>query len=312
MAISELPSSSPAGYHPFRVGKLEFLALSDGFLPSEVAMLAPEVPLPELVDYLETRGHETARRHTQLSCLVSRDPLSQRVILVDGGIGQLPGRGGMPVATAGQLASNLQAAGVSPEAVDTVLVSHLHPDHIGGLFDSDDQPVYPNATFFVAQDEAQFWRQEAPDLSGILAPPPFREQVIRVAQHFLELVDGRLRTFAAGDAVLDCVKAISLAGHTPHQVGFLFESDGDALLYIADAMGHPLVSVERPGWRFTLDAEPATAIDTRKRLVAELRESRRRFFTPHFPWPNVGRIGTLEGHPLWVSEPYAWVRPALA
>ena len=104
---------------------------------------------------------------------------------------------------------------------------------------------------------------------------------------------------------------MSLPGHTADQVGFAFASEGDSLLYVADAMGHPLVSVEHPDWRFGLDIYPAAAMATRRSLVRELSQTRQRFFAPHFPWPNLGRIGTLGGRPLWVPEPYRWVRPPL-
>ncbi len=304
--VSPLPELAPPGYYPFRVGSLECLAVCDGFIPSQLALLAAEVRVEEVSAYLQQRGRSVARIRTQLSCLLVRDPRSGRTMLVDSGMGELPGPDGSPMATLGHLPDNLRAAGIGPEAVDTVLVSHLHPDHIGGLFDSQDRPVYPDATYYVPEEEARFWSQDAPDLSGQLAPPPFRNGQIYAAKRFLRLAADRVRVFAAGETVIDEVTAVGLPGHTPAQVGFLFQSDDDALLYTADAIGHALISVERPGWRFALDIDPATAISTRHRLIKDLQAQGRRFFSPHFPWPNLGRIGTVAGQPCWMPEPYDW------
>ena len=306
MIASTSPRPDPAGHYPFRVGGLQLVALSDGFIPTQdVRFMAPEVEPEELVGHLQRRGLSTKRLYTQVSCLLIGD-LSSETVLIDGGIGRLPGAAGVPVATAGRLADNVRAAGVAADEIDVVLVSHLDPDHVGGLFDGDGRPTYPRARYLVAEDEARFWSQDAPDLSGQLGPPLVREHRARFAKDFLAYAGDRLETFAAGDAVLDGVVSVPVAGHTPHQVGFLLQSEDDELLYTADAFGNPLVSIERPHWRFTLDIDSPTAIATRRRLIAELQQTRRRFFTPHFPWPSLGRIGTLDGHPLWTPEPYAW------
>jgi glyoxylase-like metal-dependent hydrolase (beta-lactamase superfamily II) len=295
-----------SGVYPTRVGELDCLIVSDGHLPSDASRLAVDVDVQEVVSFLAGRGIDVRQLITQLSCLLVRNHPVGGVVLVDGGIGTLPVAGGHPVPTAGHLRANLAAAGVSAEAVETVLVSHLHPDHIGGLFDDDDRPAYPNATYHVPSTEAKFWSQDEPDLSGQLAPPGMREGEVAFAQRFLSLASPRTRFFTPGDTVMEGVESRSLPGHAPGQAGFVFGVGEDSLFYTADVAGHPIVSVEHPEWRFALDMDAELAKATRRQLIDDLRESRQRFLSAHFPFPNLGRVGTHGGSAVWMPEPYRW------
>jgi glyoxylase-like metal-dependent hydrolase (beta-lactamase superfamily II) len=305
-APTGITDSPPAGYYPFKVGDLSCIAVSDGYLVGAVEMLACEISLDEVLGYLEQRGLKMERAGSQLSCLLIRDPKAGRTVLIDTGIGQAPGPTGAPIATAGKLIENLAAAGVDPEEIDTVLISHLHPDHVGGAFAPDGRPVFPNATFQIGSAEVDFWSGEAPDLSGIMAPPQFAQASIAVAKRFLGLVEPQAEQFAFGAEILPAITSVAVPGHSEGQSAFLIESGDDALFYTADAVGNSVISIERPEWRFFGDADSATAIATRKRLIGELRDERRRFFTPHFPWPNLGRIGTVGEQAVWMPEPYGW------
>lgn len=275
--------------HRFSIGQLRFASLSDGFLPSTTKMTAPEIAEDELAAFMIERGQHPTEKITPISCLLVELPELGPVI-VDTGHGALPGPNGKPIPTAGRLPEALRAAGVDPAAVEHVLISHLHPDHIGGLFNDDDRMFFANATYHVPQEEVDFWGQDKPDLDGSLLPPPMRVAVIGSAQRFIALAGERLKTFQAGDEPLPGVRTILLAGHTPGQVGFLFESEGEAILHSADAAPHHLISLERPDWRFSFDTDAPRAVATRKALVAQLADNGWYNFTPHFPWPSFGRV----------------------
>jgi glyoxylase-like metal-dependent hydrolase (beta-lactamase superfamily II) len=296
----------PAGYYPFAVGSLRCASVSDGYFVGKVEIPAVEIGVEEVVGHLRRRGRDPERLRSQLSCLVISDREAGRTALIDTGIGAMPGPAGVPSETAGRLVDNLRAADVDPGEIDTVLISHLHRDHIGGAFDADDEPVFPNATFHLGREEVDFWSGDDPDLSGNLAPPSFREASVAFAQRFLRLASGRTETFELGEEILPGIVAVAVPGHTPGQSAFLIGSGEDALLYTADAFGDPVISIEKPGWRFFGDADSPIAVATRERLIAELRGERRRFFTPHFPWPNLGRIGAVDEHAVWMPEPYTW------
>ena len=222
-------------------------------------------------------------------------------MLVDAGIGRLPGPAGLPIPTAGRLAASLAACGVDSESIETVLVSHLHPDHVGGLFDEEDRPVFPRAHYHVSQEEIAFWSQPSPDLSGALMPPLMKRDAVRDAKRVLALAAERIVPFPAGAEVTQGVTSVSLEGHTPGQVGFLFDGGGESLLYTADAAPHRSVSLMKPDWRFSFDADAAVAIATRKRLIKLLLEEDWTLFTPHYPWPAVGKLVRRDGEVRWVA-----------
>jgi glyoxylase-like metal-dependent hydrolase (beta-lactamase superfamily II) len=286
-------------FHRFSIGDLQFTSLSDGFIDTPATFVASGVDEGELLGFLASVGQDTERLRTPVGCLHVHSPKHGQ-ILVDSGMGHVPGPHGGPIPTVGKLPQALKAAGISPSDINIVLASHIHPDHIGGLFDDDDQPFFPNAVHYVSTLEADFWGKHA-DLSGALMPPVMQQQTIATAQRYLRLAaKGRLNTFAAGADVLDDIGTILLDGHTPGQVGFLFETKARKLFFSADAIGHPWVSVMRPHWRFAFDTNSPLAIATRERLIARLIDEGWYTFTPHFTWPSVGRMTMRNEVPCWV------------
>ncbi len=283
----------------FRVGTLDCVSLSDGYLTAPVQRTNPEVPPEDLRGFLNAHGETGEFRQVQLSCLTLRMPDTGVRVLVDAGMGTAVGPNGQPLTSVGHILEALGAAGIEPGDVDVILVSHLHPDHVGGLFDDRDQAVFPNATYYLCAEEAAFWDGERPDLTGSLLPPPMKTEAVDAARRFLKLAGDRLRTFVAGDEVIAGVRSVALPGHTPGQVGFLFESGGEALFYTADAITHQAVSLMHPEWRHAFDSHSPIGIKTRKDIVSRIAANRWINFTPHFTWPSVGRIVGQDGQYAW-------------
>ena len=120
------------------------------------------------------------------------------------------------------------------------------------------------------------------------------------AKRFLQVAAGRMELFSAGDEVFDGVKSVALPGHTPGQVGFLFDGGEEPLFYTADALANRAVSIQRPEWRFSFDADSPQAVTTRKRLLDFTVEKGWPLFTPHFPWPALGRMVREGGETRWL------------
>lgn len=285
-------------FFDFRVGTLDCVALSDGYIDAPLKTTAPEIAEDELKDFLTEHGDETERRRMPISCLFVKTAPG-RGMLIDAGIGTLPGPNGLPIATAGRLGEAMAAAGIDATAIETVLISHIHPDHIGGLFCDEDRPAFPNAYYFAPAEEVAFWGHSSPDLGGTLMSPGMRADTISAAKRFLDLAGDRLVAFASGDEVVPGVQTIPLEGHTPGQVGFLFDGGEQSLLYTADAAAHRSIAVKRPDWRFSFDTDATVAIATRKRLIELLVEKGWAMFTPHFPWPSLGTIVRRDGETNW-------------
>lgn len=288
-------------FFEFRVGDLRCLSLSEGYVDGPAKLLAPEVPSEELSAFLVGCGEPADLARTPISCLVVCDYPGVGHILVDAGMGKQRGASPAPSPTVDRLPIALGEAGITQESIQAVLVSHIHPDHIGGLFDSNGRPVYPNAVYHVPQEEIVFWGG-APDLGGTLMPPPAGGSVIGAAQGFLRFAGDRIRPFASGEQLIPGIGSMALPGHTPGQVGFVFRSGSETLFYTADAAGHSFVSLQHPEWRFSFDSDPELAKRTRKALVEQLVREGWTSFTPHFPWPAVGRVRDEGGTPVFKAR----------
>ena len=303
--VQDAPIGSPSNvvaendlFARFSVGDLHCVALRDGQLDAPPALLAPEVPVAEVRSFLQARGEDVDALKSPITCLFVQLP-DQRRILIDSGLGKVPRPGGPPLDTVGRLPAALAAAAIDPASIGDVLVSHIHPDHIGGLFDVEGRPSFPQATYHVPRGEAAFWGQEQPDLSGTLMPPPMQAGVVGSAKRFLALAADHIVLFEAGQAVIEGVSSMPLPGHTPGQVGFLIDGGSQSLFYSADAAGHQNISVEKPEWRFANDSDSPVAVETRKRLVALLADKGWTSYTPHFTWPGVGRVVRTDAGIRW-------------
>ena len=292
-------AASPLPVQSFRIGSLECKVLSDGYVAVPVALLAA-VPIDELKSFLAPHGQDGDIYRNPISCLAVT-LADGTLVIVDSGIGKVAGHQGAPVPTAGRFAESVRQAGIDPASVRVVLVSHLHPDHFGGLFDDTDAPLFPNASYHVCREEAVFWEDPATELTGTLMPPPMRAHTIAAARRFLTLAGDRLKLFDAGGSPVAGVSTLPLPGHTPGQVGFLFDGGDELLLYTADCAGHPLVSLQKPDWRFAFDENAPVAVESRKRLTRQLIETGWYSFTPHFPWPAFGHVDEQHGLPVWTA-----------
>jgi len=190
------------------------------------------------------------------------------------------GRGG---ANGGQLAALLGTAGFSPEAIDIVVISHCHPDHIGGTM-ADGKPICPNARYVIGETEYGFW--SAPErLSGAT------EGVAKLVQANVVPLRDKM-TFVKNEAeIAGGIRAIEAFGHTPGHLAFHLESEGARLLIGADFCNHFVLSMQRPDWHVKFDADKEGAAATRKKLLDMLAADRITFTGYHMPFPSVGYGG---------------------
>jgi glyoxylase-like metal-dependent hydrolase (beta-lactamase superfamily II) len=191
--------------------------------------------------------------------------------------------------------ASLEAARVDPGDVTDVFVSHVHGDHVGGLVNAAGALAFPNAAIHLSSPEWAWlkgMKAEAAAGAGI------KDHAALVGA-----VTPKLAEFAPGSQIVPgVVKAVEIRGHTPGHSGFLITSGEHTLLFIADALHHFVVSVQRPGWTIDFDADPATAEASRRDLLARSAENGQRLYAVHFPFPGVGRIERRGGGFVWVPE----------
>jgi glyoxylase-like metal-dependent hydrolase (beta-lactamase superfamily II) len=278
------------------VGAVEVLCLSDATVdyPWPLDELFPGVPLeawePFRARYPAAFGSPTVWRSCY-RCFLLRS--GSTTVLLDTGMGPE----GSPLAavfgTGGRLQEELADAGVAPGDVDVVVLSHLHPDHVGGNVRREDgEPTlaFPSARHLVSETD---WHAfHSPEVQGHF-PFPFVDETITPLKTLdaLELIGGR-------HAVTDEITLTPAPGHTPGHMTARIESEGERALLVADALLHP-AQITKPGWSSMFDMDREQERATRELLLEELEAQDVLFAASHFPDPAFGRIVREEGRRYW-------------
>ncbi|WP_426954791.1 MBL fold metallo-hydrolase [Muricoccus radiodurans] len=258
----------PGVYHR-RVGDLLVTALYDGF--QDVAM-ATVLGMPQAESTAMLRDSFRPARRTTVNAFLIRG--GGRTALVDAGCG--PAK-----PTVGFVASNLAAAGVSPESVDTILMTHLHPDHWGGLTGKDGGALFPKAELLLHADEHAYWHDDA---AMARTDPARQDFFFGGARRALAPYAARTRTFTAGE-VFPGVTAMPLPGHTPGHTGFMLASGNKSLLIWGDIIHVQELQVPRPEVVMAVDVDPAGAAETRRRIFDQVATDRQAIAGMHLHFP---------------------------
>lgn len=282
----------------FAIGEFDCAVVSDGSFayPHPGRLFFANAEQDELASALERHGIDPDAWETYVSpypCLLIRT--ADRTVLVD------TGGGGLGDHT-GKLLTNLEQVVTPPEAIDTVLLTHIHPDHVGGNLDENGAPTFPNAEYVVSRTEAEFWLND-PDLSSLTVPDHIKEAMITFADRQVRPLGDRLKRIDDETELLPGIRTISAPGHTPGHVAVEVSSGEETLLYLVDLVFQP-IHVERPEWYTAFDADPETVVDSRRRLLDRASERATLVMAQHFPAPGLGQIRATDAGYRWtpISE----------
>ena len=273
--------AAPAPYR-FRHGAFDLTVVSDGHLVLPVSFLAPDAPPPEREALLAAAGQTGTQFDSPTNVTLIR--AGNELILIDMGSGDRF----MP--TAGKLWDHLQAAGVDKTRIAKVVFTHGHPDHLWGALDEFDELLLPNATFYVAAAEWEFWSGD----NAARGLPAERAGFVTGARRRYEAMKARVVLFKPGDELLPGIHALATPGHTQGHVSLTL-AGGDGLLIGGDALTHPLISFAHPQWRPAADHVPEQAAATRMRLLDQLATDRMRLIGFHLPYPGLGSVERANG-----------------
>jgi glyoxylase-like metal-dependent hydrolase (beta-lactamase superfamily II) len=279
------PTHQPPGLYHHAVGDMVVTALNDGAFEAAFAYLThtPEADATAL--------HQASFRRIPPWITVNNFLVQtpSRLILVDAGCGSAMGPG------IGALDVNLKALGVDPADIDTVLATHLHPDHVGGLVDGSGKALFPKAELVVHEADAAFWGA-AETLAK--ADDSTRGYVV-LAQSVLSAYGDRLKTLKTGEA-LSGISIVPEPGHTPGHSGWMLSSGNESLLIWGDIVHMPGVQFSRPGAGMGFDVDGDQAIATRQRIFDMVTTDRLAVAGMHLDFPCFGHVAKA-------SDGYAFI-----
>ncbi len=216
------------------------------------------------------------------------------VVLFDTGNGE---NGFVPRPAGGWLAAGLAAAGFKPEDIDIVVLSHGHPDHVGGVMEGG-KPLFPNARYVIGQIEYDFWAPEGKHTGDL-------EKFAAVFRANTKAVADRFTFLAPGDDVVTGITAVAAYGHTPGHLNFRIESEGKAVYFWGDCAHHQVASLARPDWHCVFDVDTEQGAATRKRVYDMVATERIPVIGYHMPFPSVGYVERDgSGAYRWLAHTY--------
>jgi glyoxylase-like metal-dependent hydrolase (beta-lactamase superfamily II) len=267
------------GIYRYRIGTFELTALYDGiwYRPITDAFIH-NAPFAEVEHALADAFMPADKLATPFTTLIVNT--GKKLVLLD------TGTGGQIAPSAGVLRDNLAAAGIDPKAVDQIVISHFHPDHINGIKDKDNDLVFPNAEILVPAAEWAFWMDDA----NMNAAEGALKLTFRNQRRIFADIAKRVARFEPGAEVAPGVVTLPAPGHTPGHTVFAIHSGDQSLMVLSDTAQHPAVFARHPDWQAAFDIDGDAAVATRKKLFDRAAADRMLVTGYHFPFPACGHL----------------------
>ena len=222
----------------------------------------------------------------------------KRKILIDTGVGYAEKPimfRGAPHEFKGRLHKLLQTENILPADITDVIITHFHPDHVGGIYADTGQLNFPAARFYMHQDEWQYWHSSQSDNQPGMFKFFIERNITKLKDNNLHLVKGDFTQLLPG------VTAVKAEGHTPGQLALIIHSGKEKLLYISDAFLHPL-HIERTDWQTNYDLNHEQAKRSRIKLLELAHKEHMLVNAFHFDFPGLGRIEKMNRAWGWQYE----------
>ena len=269
---------SPAIYR-YKIGSYELTALYDGIWYRPITdKFIRNAPFADVEHALDAAFMPHDKLATPFTALVVNT--GSKLVLID------TGTGGQISATAGELRDNLIAAGIDPNAVDAIVISHFHPDHINGIKDKDNKLIFPNAEIMVPAPEWAFWMDDA-NLNA--APADLKPTFLNQRRIFADIAK-QVTHYEPGKEVAPGIVTLPAPGHTPGHTVFAIHSGNQSLLVLSDTAQHPAVFARHPNWEAAFDVDGPEAVATRKKIFDRAAADRMLITGYHFPFPACGHL----------------------
>jgi glyoxylase-like metal-dependent hydrolase (beta-lactamase superfamily II) len=282
------------GYYRMMLGEFEITAMFDGIVDLDAGLLQ-DISEKEVRDLLARKLISDPHKiPAPTNCYLVNT--GKKLVLVDAGGGAFFGRG------LGRLTKNLAASGYKPEQIDAVLITHLHPDHVGGLLDAQGKPAFPNAVVCLAKAENDYWLSDVEPK----VPAEYKEHLKKARRMVADiakpyLATNRWKTLAGSSLPISGIKAVPIPGHTPGHTAYEIRSEGQTLLIIGDTIHVAAVQFARPDAAVSFDSDPKQAVATREALFRRIADGKTFVADMHIAFPGFGRLRS-DG-----KKGYAWI-----
>jgi len=265
------------------VGDLRIDSISDGSLTLPGGFFFDTMPQDKLKPLLERYGQPMDQVTRPCNVTLLRSP--DRTVLFD------VGAGADFAPSAGALLGSLDTIGVSPEEVTDVVFTHGHPDHLWGVLDDFDDPLFPQASYLIGKREWEYWL----DPNTVDRIGESRVTFAVGAKRRLEMIEGSISVFNDGEEILPGVGARACFGHTPGHMAFEVRAGSEAVMILGDSIGDGHVAFEHPEWPTGADQDPDTAAVSRQSLLDQMASEHMRLVGFHLTGNGIGRVERKSG-----------------
>lgn len=274
------PTLPATGFKRMKIGALEVIAFNDGALRRPLGEeFVTNAPLEQVKALLASQNLPTDYVDIPFTPFVV--VVGNRKVLFDTGFAD----NGPP--TTGKLVGNMAAAGLKPEDIDTIVLSHYHGDHINGIRNKAGALVFPKAKIMVPAPEHAFWMDDA---KMEAAPPAMKGAFQNVRRVLAGLSAEQLVRFEPGTEVVPGIQSVPAFGHTPGHTLFTMKSEGQSFAYVADITNVPSLFARSPDWSVTFDMDKEMARATRRKMFDMIVKEKMVAGGFHFPFPAFGTV----------------------
>lgn len=257
-------AATPTAFIRFTLGTAEITVIQDTAFQFPVTTFASNATEEELAEVLEANNLPVGDIRTTVNTMLVKD--GDMTALLDTGTGS-------------QTLPTLALLGVVPEDITAVVISHFHPDHIGGMLSSG-APAFPNAMYYLGQAEWDFLQSGSAGVGDAV-------RAFGVLQNA-----GQLEFYASDAEIVGGIQSVAAFGHTPGHHALMVTSGDAQLLNMIDTALNSVISLARPEWQPGFDSLPDVASETRRTLLQRAVDEKIQIFGYHFPFPGLGYVDT--------------------
>ena len=276
-AAAPMVKTPAPGYFRMMLGDFEITAINDGTVDLPVDKLLQGIK-PAAVNAALAKSYLKSPLETSVNAFLINT--GSKLVLVDTGAAGLFGP------TLGKFVTNLKAAGYQPEQIDEIYVTHMHPDHVGGLV-SNGQPVFPNATVRAQKHEADYWLSQA-NMDKNPAKADFFKGAMASLNPYVSA--GKFKPFDGDVELVAGVSAHSGRGHTPGHATFMVQSQGQKLVLVGDLVHVGALQFPRPELTIVYDSDPAVAAAERRQVFDAAARGGYLIGAAHLQFPGLGHV----------------------